>query len=64
MQKPFAVPAETSPVPAETIYHPCRKHACPCINHCVITQTKECPYCFVLWENQYFRLCRENYEIV
>ena len=29
MQKPFAVPAETMPVPAETIYHPCRNHSVP-----------------------------------
>ena len=29
MQKPFSVPAETMPIPAETICHPCRNHSIP-----------------------------------
>ena len=29
MQKPFVVPAETMPIPAETSYHSCRDHSVP-----------------------------------
>ena len=48
MQKPFAVPAETMPVPAETIYHPCRNHSVPAETTVSLHKPKNVPtvlYC-------------------
>ena len=64
MQKPFVVPAETMPVPAETICHPCRNHSVPAETTVPLHKPKNVPTVLCCGKTRISVNAGTKYEIV